>query len=722
MLLTCLLLLGALSSKAQLYYTGTDSFQLCNFASPWDLYSNLEVYDDDHSGKHTVLWTVTSSSLHGTLTGFPGSRYEAGGTMQTDVHYTPDSNYAGKDSFTIKISSDGVGASTLYVTIHVNVHGTPTIDITDGSATICAGGSVSFSPAVTDVTRYVWYYIPQGGYYFTPLSNGGIYSGTQTGTLQITSASASDNNTPYYLKVIGLCGIIESGIYTLHISAPYLTLSSSSPTVCTNGSVDLFANNVQGINSVVKWYTIAGGGGVLIGTGNTITTTLGPKTYHAVVTDSCGSMYEDSITIGQQLTATFSTDDVTCFGKATGSIHDIVVSGGFAPYLVSTKPATGFVNTDRFDNLKAAPYRIYIQDVSGCTGYTDIITIHQPDKITTTFTASFAPCYGVAGGPVDVTSTTGGTPGTVATGYEYSLSSTGPFKTATSFLVKAGTYRLYTKDAAGCTVFTTPFTVYQPNKVVTTFTKNDVTCRGGNDGILYNLSTAGGIAGAAYSLSASGPFNAVSSFPALKAGTVRIYTQDGAGCTVFTDKIVIAQPDSIKVTYNVVRTCGTTTYGDINITGTSGGSGSGYTYSLKATGPFTNTPAFPHLKSGSYRVYVIDGKGCSSYTQLITIAPCIITRMAPPSANETQEVTMLTAYPNPSNGQFALKAGKDMTGKTIITIVNEAGTTVATKQVNITAAQSPVAIDLSRYPSGLYMVRMQSNKKIETTRVVIRTP
>ncbi len=173
---------------------------------------------------------------------------------------------------------------------------------------------------------------------------------------------------------------------------------------------------------------------------------------------------------------------------------------------------------------------------------------------------------------------------------------------------QSGTYTFNTTTAGGCdSVATLQLTILS---VASTFTKTDAGCYGSATGSIAVTPTSG-TGPYTYRLGTVGSYSSVNTFTGLKAGSYRVSIIDATGCSGLTNSIIVSQSPAISAT--VVQSninCYGAATGSFTLTGTNGTSP--YTYRLGTTGSYTPINTFSNLKAGSYRVYILDAKGCGA--------------------------------------------------------------------------------------------------------------
>ena len=113
--------------------------------------------------------------------------------------------------------------------------------------TICAGDNASFTLTATGLTGYQWQVNTGSGW--NDLSDGGVYGGTATNSLTITSAVATLNTNQYRCSVVNGCGTIATvpAVLTINTpSAPTVTIATAASPICTGTMVSFTATPTNG--------------------------------------------------------------------------------------------------------------------------------------------------------------------------------------------------------------------------------------------------------------------------------------------------------------------------------------------------------------------------------------------------------------------------------------------------------------------------------------------
>ncbi len=168
--------------------------------------------------------------------------------------------------------------------------------------------------------------------------------------------------------------------------------------------------------------------------------------YYVYIKDANGCIGSVKATVVQPvaITGTFTKTDVTgCYGGNNGSLT-VTPTTGFAPYQYKLNATGTYGTSNTFSSLKGATYKVYIKDANGCEGYLTI-AIAQPTAVKGTATKTDETCPGAMDGSITITASGGTAP------YTFRFGTAGTYTATNTFTgLKAGAYRVYIKDANGC--------------------------------------------------------------------------------------------------------------------------------------------------------------------------------------------------------------------------------------------------------------------------------
>ncbi len=237
---------------------------------------------------------------------------------------------------------------------------------------------------------------------------------------------------------------------------------------------------------------------------------------------------------------------------------------------------------------------------------------------------------------VDITvNTSGGAPP-----YTFIVNGSGPTSpsytgTTTHTVTSPGSYDFLITDSNGCTI-TASSNVESLLPPDVNATGIDGTCSNGGAKINFNVTDARGY-NLSYRVDPGDPWVASNQITvtADPSGTlydqieVR-YQQGGFECTMPLNDVTVSSVGVISGTATKIsdRTCdgsGGTIGGQIDFGPASGGSGSGYTFSIDGTN-FTTTTSYTNLVAGTYTPMIEDGGGCR-----LELTPITILEVDPPT-------------------------------------------------------------------------------------------
>ncbi|MCX6297068.1 MAG: SprB repeat-containing protein, partial [Bacteroidetes bacterium] len=266
-------------------------------------------------------------------------------------------------------------------------------------------------------------------------------------------------------------------------------LDSDGPSVASSSHTNV--NCHQGSDGTITVGSVTGGTGALSYSINGTTyqsspvfTGLSAGVYDVTVKDVVGCVGNVTITVTEPNAFVITTSVVheLCNGSATGTAT-MLVGGGSGTLAYSNNYGASYQSSNTFTGLPAGNYILFVKDAGGCIGNT-AITITEPTAIQAFYGTLNVTCYGASNGTINVFAY-GGT-GTL----QYSLNGT-TYQASNVFTgLTGGNYSVFVKDANGCVKVITA-TVYQPAALAVTSSVTDVTCSGGNDGVI-DLSITGG--------------------------------------------------------------------------------------------------------------------------------------------------------------------------------------------------------------------------------------
>ncbi len=411
----------------------------------------------------------------------------------------------------------------------------------------------------------------------TPVINDSTLSGVGAGTYICV---ATDQN-----------GCNAAITVTLSDPLPVVLSTSQINVSCNGGSGGSATANVSGASPP---YTFVWSNGQTTQTA----TGLSAGTYTVLVTDNlgCDTTSTVIITEPQPLTATISTNNVSCNGGNDGSAT-VSVSGGTAGYTYSWSSG-GNLSTET--NLSAGNYSVTITDANNCS-ITQNFTISEPPALTIAIVDSgMVSCNGYNDG-FAVASGSGGT-----TPYTFVWNSIPTAINDSAYNLGPGTYSVMVIDSNNCTA-TTGVTITQPPLLYSSaFVIATPLCNGDANGSVA-VSAYGGTQPYTYTWNTS-PVQTNDTAINLTAGTYDVVVSDNNGCTD-TSSVTLTQPALLQASISTVNHVNCYGGTDGSATATGVGGTPPYSYSW-FTSPVQNTQTAVGLPRGTYTVAVTDANGC----------------------------------------------------------------------------------------------------------------
>ena len=217
------------------------------------------------------------------------------------------------------------------------------------------------------------------------------FSGGQSPYNSLWSNGATtlcNNNIPagaysYTVTDSNGCSGISSGLVN-DIGGPIVSIASQTNVLCFGGSNGGATTNVVGgVSPYTYAWTISGNQSSI--------TNMPAGMYGVSITDAAGCVGTQSVLISQpqQLIATISNFNNTCFGACNGSASVVSTGGvGFVNYTWNTAPSQ---SGQTINNICPGNWICIVTDANGCTA-TSSVTITQPPAVTVSVTYTNATC------------------------------------------------------------------------------------------------------------------------------------------------------------------------------------------------------------------------------------------------------------------------------------------------------------------------------------------
>lgn len=326
--------------------------------------------------------------------------------------------------------------------------------------------------------------------------------------------------------------------------------------------------------------------------------------YQVIVTDANNCAQTATQVVLNNPTQTLSIisyTNVNCNGGSDAAITATVV-GGMGPFTYTWLPSGG--NSSTASGLPVGSYTLKTTSFNGCLASIVSTLITEPTLMFSNIGTTPVSCFGGSNGTATI-SVGGGVPG-----YTYTWLSDGSSGTTVSGL-SAGIHSVTAIDSHNC-LQTFTFSISQPTApLIASGTNTDVTCFGGNNGVV-SVTATGGTANYSYSWM---PGNLSSQqISGLIAGTYTATVTDSKNC-ISTTIVTVNQPTDIVLTPSSINSNCSLANGQASVAAV-GGTGA-YTYTWTPNGGLSNTAI--NLLAGNYSVHVLDANNCPKTTSVSVI-------------------------------------------------------------------------------------------------------
>lgn len=221
--------------------------------------ANLTLANPTISGANAADFSITTN---------PTLTVAAAGSTTFQVTFDPSAT--GARLATISFTNNDCDESSYDFAIQGNgTNNPPTISAQPANSSICSGANTSFSVTTSGATSYKWQENTGAG--FTDITDGGIYSNSNTATLNLTGVTSGMNGNLYRCVVTNACGSINSNSGILSVTTtvtPSVSISSSDAdnTICEGTNVTFTAIQTNGGSTPSYQWKLNGGN---VGTNST---------------------------------------------------------------------------------------------------------------------------------------------------------------------------------------------------------------------------------------------------------------------------------------------------------------------------------------------------------------------------------------------------------------------------------------------------------------------
>jgi hypothetical protein len=286
------------------------------------------------------LTQITSATITGGTAGNLSS-YSASASGKTITIYVPYGEQA------LPPEQQALGGTVVVTFASLPNGGTaPSIVSHPSSSTITVGANTSFTTTASDATGYKWQVSTNGGGSFADISNGGVYSGATTATLNITAATIGMTGYQYRAVASGSTSpdaTSNAATLTVNKAAPTIGVSASDSNPTFGTSVTLTATLSGGTSptGTVEFFdgSTSLGTGTLSGTTASLGTsalTVGARTITAQYLGDINNAVATSTGIAVTVVApTITVSPTTLSTPTVGASYSAATfsaSGGTGPY------------------------------------------------------------------------------------------------------------------------------------------------------------------------------------------------------------------------------------------------------------------------------------------------------------------------------------------------------------------------------------------------------
>ena len=260
----------------------------------------------------------------------------------------------------------------------------------------------------------------------------------------------------------------------------------------------------------------------------------------ALISDCSIILSEIVIVEPEQLTAVVRFTDATCLGN-DGTITVVQPHGGSGSYEFSIGEtwSNGF-----FGGLEPGTFRVWIRDANtpDCTEEIGLVLINKPEELSAVVANTHVSCFGGSDGEISVSEPRNG-----SGKYEFSLDGDAwiPENELPFSNLRAGNYQVFMRDeqANACVVKLATSFISEPEKLHASYSFTNVSCFGGNDGLISAFQPIGGSGSYEFSIDGNN-WQTGSAFPGLTAGKYLLELRDSFSpdCSGFIAELEITEP------------------------------------------------------------------------------------------------------------------------------------------------------------------------------------
>lgn len=480
----------------------------------------------------------------------------------------------------------------------------------------------------------------------------------------VINVSASGGTAPYQYAInSGNFGSsanftgLSAGTYNLQIQDVNGCLASNTFTIAQPGAITLSANatNVSCFaqsNGVLNAQAQGGSSGFQYiwsnGAAGSSVPNVSAGTYSVTATDSNGCSSTAIVAVTQPAALIVSVQSTPLGGLgASDGTATATVTGGTSGYNYMWSNGQ---TSSSIQNLPAGTYNVTVTDANNCIA-TGSVIIAPFNCILTAAAQNIVPvsCFGLQNGGATIVPSNGQSP--------YTFLWPGGQSTATVNNLAAGNYAVTVSDAASCQQVVN-ISISQPQQLEIALAATDVSCFGGNNGII-NALASGGTAPYTYSINGT-DFQTSGAFTGLLAGNYTVTIKDAGLCSrIFNASIGSPVALAMQLQSDTILCHGSSTG---NATSIVTGGLAPYSYVWSNGSQAANLQS---VNANSYGLTVTDSKGCT-ITSSVTITQndslYLVIQITQPTA-EILNNGRIEINPQGGNGPYSILWNNQSTEK-----------------------------------------------------------
>ncbi len=493
-----------------------------------------------------------------------------------------------------------------------------------------------------------------------------------------TTASITVNPTSTSTYTVssgtGPCLVTDDVVVSVNQAAS--VNAGADMTICEGGTITL---------------TATGEGNFLWSTGETTATiTVSPNsttTYTVTASNSCTGGVSDEVlvTVIPNANVNAGADVAICFGEST-----TLTATGTGPFSWSTGETTASINVSPTDTT------IYTVSAGAA-----------PCVISDTVTVNVNAAVAANAGD-DVTICEGDSVTLTVTGEGDFLWSTG--ETTSSITVNPLETTTYSVSASNsCASSSTDEVIVNVNKTPVATANDDITILAGSSVDL----TVSGVGSFEWS---TGEIGSRITVTPTETTTYTVTATTGEGCAV-NDEVVVTVVDEYAPTETTITVGQNMTICPSDIVILEAPTGTRYLWNSGGT---ERSIKVSPSETTIYSVKVYNGDESETYHSTITVTENCSEAINLLTDNGFDLNQEMTVYPNPTKGLLNIKL-KGYNNDTSVSVYNLNGTMIYSGSVENKSRSSVLKeqLDLSKFPKGIYFVKVNNNGKSETKKVIV---